>query len=130
MLFTREEKNILMGAFTSGLVDTALESYYNYKAGAGYDIKQHPEDPLYWLYYDFGNPWIPPTDDLVALIALPVGLWYAGKMRKSAKLREMGIGAMVYGFSEVLGWFALKVGRMAAGQPIYKVAQQRVGVKA
>lgn len=121
MLFKSEEKNMLVGAFTAGIVDTALESYFSYRSGQGYDFGAHPEDPAHYLYYRL-NEWLPPNDDLIALVGVPVLLWGLGKNRKSAKLRQMGIGAMVYGFSEIIGSFALKLTRVAAGQPLsYRV---------
>lgn len=126
MLFTVEEKNMLIGAFSAGIVDTALESYYNYRDGQGYNIRAHPEDPIYWLYYNFpqAGGWIPPADDLIALVGVPFLLYGIAKKKRSAKLKQMSLGAMVYGFSEIIGWTALKAARYAAGKPVYKLYAQ------
>jgi hypothetical protein len=117
MLFKSEEKNMLIGAFVTVAVDAGLEGYYTYRDGAGYKINQHTEDPLYYLYYSI-NEWLPPVDDLIALVGVPVLLWGLGKYRKSQKMRQMGLGAMVYGFSEIIGWTALKVARAASGKSV------------
>lgn len=121
MLFNTDEKNMLIGAFTAGALDAALEGYWAYKYAGGYNISTHPEDPAYFLYANF-NYWIPNLSDIIPLIGVPAILYYMGKRRRSSKLKAMGMGAAVYGISELIGWTALKLSASAAGMSYRVVA--------
>lgn len=119
MLFNTDEKNMLVGAFVAGGLDAALEGYWAYRYAGGYNIGQHPEDPLYYLYWNY-NYWLPNLSDVIPLIGVPALLYYAGKRKRSSKLKAMGLGAAVYGISEIIGWTAVKIAGAAAGVS-YKV---------
>jgi hypothetical protein len=121
MLFSTEEKNMLVGAFTAGTLDAVLEGYWAYRWGSGYDIAQHPEDPAYFLYANF-NYWIPNLSDLIPLVGIPALLYFLGKRKRSSKLKAMGLGAAVYGLSEIIGMTALKLSATAAGMSYRVVA--------
>lgn len=129
MLFNTEEKNMLTGAFATGIVDTAFESFYAYKNAQGYNIRAHPEDPAYYLFYNI-NEWLPPVDDLISLLGVPALFWGLGKYRRSTKLKQAGVGGFIYGLSEIIGWTALKVSRLAAGQPVLNYRVLNAGGRA
>lgn len=114
MRFTTEEKNMMAGAFTSGALSAVFESYWAYRYAGGVNISTTPTDPAYWLYTSF-NYWLPNLEQTISLLAVPAILYYVGKKKGRAKLRNMGIGALVFGVSELLGVTALKVAATASG---------------
>lgn len=114
MLFTSEEKNWMVGAFTAGGIDAALESYVAYRVAGGYNIRAHPEDPLYWLYYT-PNEWIPSVDNIIAYFGVPLILWGIGKKKRKPRLLQMGKGGLVYGIASEVGWLAAKVAATVSG---------------
>ena len=114
MLFNTEEKNMLIGAFTAGAIDAALEGYWAYRYAGGVNISTTPTDPAYWLYTNF-NYWIPNVADLISKVGVPAILYYMGKRKRSAKLKAMGMGAAVYGLANIIGWTAVKIAATASG---------------
>lgn len=124
MLFNTQEKNMMIGAFTSGALSAAFESYWGYRYAGGVDIANTPTDPAYWLYTSF-NYWLPNLEMTISLLGIPALMYYLGKKRHS-KLKDMGIGALVFGVSEILGTMALKLAATASGYGLsYKVVGAR-----
>lgn len=122
-MFTKQEKNMMIGALATAGVDAALEGYRSYELGAGNNIRTNPADPLYYVYYTI-NEWIPPVDTLIADVGIPALFYAVGKMKRSATFKDMAFGGAVYGASDILGNLALKVARAATGKevaPLYKV---------
>lgn len=122
MLFNSQEKNMMIGAFTSGALSAAFESYWGYRYAGGVDIASTPSDPAYWLYTSF-NYWLPNLEMTISLLGVPALMYYLGKKRHS-KLKDMGVGALVFGVSEILGTMALKLAATASGMS-YKVVGAR-----
>lgn len=90
------EKNMLIGAFTTGLVDLALEGYYAYNDGLGKNLRgQFPYISIHEA--------IPPVDDWIACAGVPLALYALGKSMKNPKLVTMAKGGAVYGASELIG---------------------------
>lgn len=114
MLFGTEEKNMMIGAFTSGALQSAFDAYFGYRLAGGVDISNTPVEPTYWLYTSF-NYWLPNLEQTISLLAVPALFFYMGKRRRSSKLRAMGVGGLVFGVSEILGTYALKIAATASG---------------
>lgn len=102
------EKNLLIGAGATAGVDLALEGYYEYNAGLGTPMRDQ------WIYTEI-NPWIPPVDDLIALIGIPLTMYAVGKGMKKKSLVTMAKGGAIYGVSEIAGQYLYKLVR--ATQP-------------
>ena len=98
------EKNLLLGAFTTGLVDAGLEGYYVYTVESGTPLRGT------FPYMEI-HPMIPPVDDWIACALLPAGLWFMGKYTKKDSLIQMAKGGAIYGVSELLGQTVYRVVR-------------------
>jgi len=102
------EKNLLLGAFATSLVDAGLEGYFAYTVASGTPITtmrgQFPYEEI--------HPMIPPVDDWIACALFPAGLWFMGKYTKKDSLIQMAKGGAIYGVSELLG------------QTVYRVVRQ------
>jgi len=98
------EKNLLIGAFGTGLVASGLEGYYDYTVASGTPLRdQFP--------YMIIHPMIPPVGDWIVCALLPAGLWLMGKYTKKASLVQMAKGGAIYGASELIGQTVYRVVR-------------------
>lgn len=117
MLFSSEEKNMMVGALTAGGLQAVLDGYFGYRLGGGTNIANTPADPLYWLYTNMTGigAWVPNLSQLIPWFAVPSILWYVGKKKRKSKMRLMGIGGLVYGVSEFVATTVFKVSAVATG---------------
>lgn len=88
-----EEKNMLAGAFASGLTNLGLEAYWNFT--------KPPAETF--PYMTVGHHVLPPLDDWIAELGVPLLLYGAGKGLRKPGLIEAAKGAAVYGISEFAG---------------------------
>lgn len=112
MLFNTEEKNMMLGAFSAGGLQTIFDAYFGYRLASGVNIAATPTDSAYWLYYNF-NYWLPNLSQVISLLGVPLLYHYVGKRRR--KFKDMALGAAVYGISELIGLTALKLTVAASG---------------
>ena len=96
------EKNLLIGAFATSLVDAGLEGYYSYTVASGTPLRNQ------FPYMEI-HPMIPPVDDWIACALFPAGLWLMGKYTKKDSLIQMAKGGAVYGVAEMLGQTVYRV---------------------
>lgn len=113
MLFNTEEKNMMIGAFASGALQSAFDAYFGYRLAGGVDVGETTE-PAAILYKSF-NYWLPNLEQAISLLGVPALLYYVGKKKRSSKLNAMGVGGLVFGVSELIGVTALKVAATASG---------------
>lgn len=118
-----EQKNMMLGAFTSGGLQAALDGYFGYKLASGVNIATTPTDPAYWLYYNY-NFWLPNVSQLIPWFGVPGLLYYVGKKKHNSKMKSMGEGGLVFGVSEFVGTTAFKVAAVATNQS-YRVVSVR-----
>lgn len=125
MLFNTEEKNMMVGALTAGGLSAALNGYFGYRLGGGTNIASTPSDPLYWLYASYGGIWVPTLSQLIPWFGVPALLYYFGKKKNKPKYKNMGLGGLVYGVSELISVTAYKGVIAGTGSMSYRV----VGVR-
>ncbi len=100
------EKNMLIGAFATGVVDMALEGYYSYNDAQGIDMRnQFP--------YMVLHEGLPPIDDWLALGVFPLAVYALGKFMKKPSLVVMSKGGMIYGASELIGQTVYRMAKLA-----------------
>lgn len=107
------EKNMLIGALATGLVDAALEGYYAYNYAQGKNL--HGQFPYYVVP---GAEWLPPTDDLLASAGVPLLLYAVGKFMKKPTLVKMSKGGAIYGVSSLVGGTTLRLSWMMQNKPL------------
>jgi hypothetical protein len=91
------EKNLLIGAFVTGGVDTALEANWAYQAGQG-----KTAEPSF-LYQKIADGYLPNLDDWIASAGTPLILYLLGKGLKKDSLKTMAKGGAIYGVSSLIG---------------------------
>ena len=109
-----EEKHMLMGAFTAGGLEAVFDGYFGYKLAGGVNVSNTPTDPAY-LLYAYYTPWLPNLSQVIPWFAVPALLYYAGKKKRSPKLKAMGEGGLVFGVAELVGTTAFKLSAVATG---------------
>ena len=92
-----EEKNMFVGAFTSGMANLALEAYWILKKPTGFPYVKVLHDVL------------PPGDDWIAEAGVPLLLYGIGKGTKKKGWIDAAKGAAVYGISELVGITAFRL---------------------
>ena len=91
------EKNLLIGAFVTGGVDTALEANWAYQVGQG-----KTAEPSF-LYQAVADGYLPPLDDWIASAGTPLILYLLGRGLKKDSLKTMAKGGAIYGVSSLIG---------------------------
>lgn len=92
-----EEKNMLAGAFASGMANLALEA--NWILGS----------PVPFPYRTVVHHVLPPSDDWIAEAGVPLLLYGIGKGTKKKGWIDAAKGAAVYGISELAGITAFRL---------------------
>jgi len=92
------DKYMLIGAFATGLADAAIEGYGAYMWAAG----KSPGGYFPYIVVP-GAEWLPPLDDLLVWIGVPVALYAGGKLLKNPKLHAMAKGGAIYSVSSFVG---------------------------
>lgn len=115
MLFNTEEKNMMVGALTAGGLQAVFDGYFGYRLAGGTNISATPTDPAYWFYAGLGSVWIPNVSSLISWFGVPYLLYYFGKRKGRAKLKQMGVGGLIYGFSEFISTTVYKATAVATG---------------
>lgn len=101
------EKNMLIGAFTTGAVDAGIEGYFTYMGGQGTNLRgQFP-------YIEI-SPYLPPVDDWLAEAGIPLALYLLGKGLKKKALVDMAKGGAIYGVSQLAGITLVRVAKQVA----------------
>lgn len=91
------EKNLLIGAVATGVIDAALEGYFAYVSyGLGQNLKNQ------FPYQDI-SPYLPSTNELIACAVFPAGLYFLGKAMKKESMVQMAKGGAIYGGPELIG---------------------------
>lgn len=104
------ERDMLIGALATGLVDATLEGYYAYKDASG-DTSLRSQFPYIKIH-----DWLPPVDDWLAWVGTPVALYALGKYMRKPKLIRMAKGGAIYGVSAAIGQTTVNVSKAMQGQ--------------
>lgn len=98
-------KNMLIGAFTTSIVDAGLSAYQASTPAVSGSV-----------FYKTIHPAIPPLNCWIADTGTPIALYALSKVLKKPFLSKMAKGGAVYGISELLGQTLYRVALVAQGQ--------------
>ena len=114
------EKNLLVGAFITGGVDTALEANWAYQVGQG-----KVAEPSF-LYTAIADGYLPPLDDWIAGAGTPLILYVLGRGLKKDSLKTMAKGGAIYGVSMLAGITLARVALKSTPTYTYRLVGDRV----
>jgi len=117
-VFDPTEKNLFIGALSTGIIDLALEGYWAYMNGSGKPVDgQFP--------YIMIHEAIPPVDDWIVCAGFPVLLYALGKGMKKESFVQMAKGGAVYGVSELIGQTTYRVAKVSQTAPARYIMVRR-----
>lgn len=110
------DKNMLIGAFATGLTQAGLEGYWNYMAAQG-------KAPAGQFPYISLSEYIPPLDVWISCAGIPAALYAIGKLMRKDTAVKMAKGGAIYGTGTLIGVTTVRLTRKAAPTAQYVLAR-------